>query len=93
MKKIIKFHSPEPPRLEPELVENIAIASQKLNMSRQETLRLSIRVGLEKLRRINYDVAGSILSSARVGGSKPPPVAFGNHPTGGPVILQFPSQP
>jgi hypothetical protein len=58
------LNDPTPIRLDSELLEKIEIASSELKMSKQETIRLSIKVGLEKLRRIKYDLAGAVIDAA-----------------------------
>ena len=54
-----------PIRMSPELLEKVQIASEKTGISQADILRLCLSIGLEDLRRINYDIPGSILNAAR----------------------------
>jgi len=42
------------------LRDEIRIAAQEMRMPDQDVIRLAIRVGLERFRRINYDLVGKI---------------------------------
>jgi predicted DNA-binding protein len=54
-----------PIRMSPELLAKVQIASERTGISQADILRLCLSIGLEDLRRIDYDLPGSILSAAR----------------------------
>lgn len=55
---------PVPLALPHDLIAQIAFVAEQLGMSRQDTMRLSMRIGLEDLKRIDYRVDKSVVDSA-----------------------------
>jgi hypothetical protein len=49
-----------PIQLDPELDEKIRLAAEKLALPKAEVMRLAMAIGLEHLRRINYDLAAHL---------------------------------
>lgn len=56
---------PTPIAIPNELHEMIEKASKLAGLSKQDTMRLAMRIGLADLERCNYDLAGAILDRAR----------------------------
>lgn len=48
-------------RISEDLNAGIANASQKLDSAEQDVIRLCLRIGLEHLKRIKYDLASCVL--------------------------------
>ena len=67
----LKQSDPTPIRIPVKLLREIDAASSEIEMSKQETIRIAIRVGLERLRRVNYDLAGSVNDAAEKKEEKP----------------------
>ncbi|MGJ8644895.1 MAG: hypothetical protein ACSHX9_15925 [Luteolibacter sp.] len=63
---------PSTVKFSPELQKKIAIAAEKMELPKQEVIRLSAAIGLEKLRRINYDLAAAVVEKAKVSKEKMP---------------------
>lgn len=51
-------------KLTPEIEELIAQAADRMDRPKQEVIRLALEVGMERMRRINYDIAGAIEDAA-----------------------------
>lgn len=49
-----------PIQLDHELDEKIALAAERLCMPKAEVMRMAMAIGLEHLRRINYDLVGHL---------------------------------
>jgi hypothetical protein len=56
---------PTPIAIPNELHEMIEKASQLAGLSKQDTMRLAMRIGLADLKRCNYDIAGAIVDRAQ----------------------------
>ena len=54
-----------PIRMSPELLEKVRIASERTGIAQADILRICLAIGLEDLRRINYDISGAILNQSR----------------------------
>lgn len=54
-----------PIRMSAEMLEKVQQASEKTGISQADILRLCLSIGLEDLRRINYDLTGVILNASR----------------------------
>jgi len=54
-----------PIRMSAEMLEKVQLASEKTGISQADILRLCLSIGLEDLRRINYDLASTILNASR----------------------------
>jgi adenylyl- and sulfurtransferase ThiI len=52
-------------KFSPELQEKIAEAARITGLPKQEIIRLCTAIGIEDLRRINYDIAGAIVDKAK----------------------------
>jgi hypothetical protein len=52
-------------KFSPELQEKIAEAAKITGLPKQELIRLCTAIGIEDLRRINYDIAGAIVDKAK----------------------------
>lgn len=52
-------------RFEPALLEKITDAANQTGLSKADIMRLSMQIGLEDLRRIDFDLPSLISSSAR----------------------------
>jgi DNA-binding MurR/RpiR family transcriptional regulator len=52
-------------RFEPALLEKITEAANQTGLSKADIMRLSMQIGLEDLRRIDFDLPSLISSSAR----------------------------
>lgn len=52
-------------RFEPVLLEKITEAAEKTGLSKADIMRLAMEIGLEDLRRIDFDLPALISSSAR----------------------------
>ena len=63
---------PIPIRLSPALLEKIQLAADLMGRTQQEVMRLAMEVGLEDLKRCNYDLAAAIVDAARADKPKPP---------------------
>lgn len=61
---------PLPIRLPEELLERVQVVADALGMSVADTMRLSMRIGLEDLKRVDYDLAQLVVDAAH----KRPPV-------------------
>jgi len=55
---------PVPLRIEPELDAKIEEAARLTGLSKADVMRLAMRIGFEDLRKINYDIAGTISTAA-----------------------------
>lgn len=51
-------------KLTPELEALISTAADRLDRPKQEVIRLALEVGMERIKRINYDIAGAIEDAA-----------------------------
>ena len=51
--------------ISPELEKQISIAAEKLDMAKQDAIRLMLRIGLKHLESVKYDIAQSVLSQAK----------------------------
>lgn len=82
-----------PLRLPAQLQDKIATASGRLNMSKQEVMRLALEIGLEDLKRIDYDLAAAIADAARAEATtaEAPAPESGNAPPASIVQLGQPS--
>lgn len=54
-----------PIRMSPELLEKVRIASDRTGIAQADILRICLAIGLEDLRRINYDISTAILDLSR----------------------------
>lgn len=54
-----------PIRMSPDLLEKVRIASDRTGIAQADILRICLAIGLEDLRRIDYDIATAILESSR----------------------------
>jgi predicted DNA-binding protein len=54
-----------PIRMTPEMLAKVQLASEKTGISQADILRLCVSIGLEDLRRINYDLSTAILDASR----------------------------
>lgn len=54
-----------PIRMSPDLLEKVRIASERTGIAQADILRICLAIGLEDLRRINYDIATAILDLSR----------------------------
>jgi hypothetical protein len=61
---------PLPIRFPEELMERVQSVAESLGMSVADTIRLATRVGLEDLKRVNYDLAQLVVDAVH----KRPPV-------------------
>ena len=52
-------------KFSPELQEKIAEASQRTGLPKQEIIRLCTAIGIEDLRRCNFDIASAIVDQAK----------------------------
>lgn len=52
-------------RFEPALLEKITEAANKTGLSKADIMRLSMEIGLEDLRRLDFDLPSLISASAR----------------------------
>lgn len=55
------YGTPTTIRFKDEIEKQIEVASKKLGLAKVDVIRLACAVGLEDLRRVNYDVAGAIV--------------------------------
>ena len=79
-------------KFSPELQEKIAEAAKITGLPKQEIIRLCTAIGIEDLRRIDYDIAGAIVDKAKPVPSQvsylkvaedETPYRVGNHTNGG----------
>jgi hypothetical protein len=63
-RKLPRSDKPIPIRIPKPLLERIKAAGEALGYSDAEVIRLAVSVGLERLRRINYDLSGAICDAA-----------------------------
>lgn len=56
---------PVPIWMAPELEAQIVYAAKRLKMSKQDVMRLSMSIGLEHLRTIDYNVAAAVVAAAK----------------------------
>ena len=54
-----------PIRIDPELEAKIEEAARLTGFSKADVMRLAMRIGLEDLRRINYDLPSVVLDAAK----------------------------
>lgn len=54
---------PVPVRFPEEVVERVRQVSESLGMSFADTIRLATRIGLEQLKRVNYDLATLVVDA------------------------------
>lgn len=59
------YGPPTPLRLPRKLDDQIAHAAEMLGMSKQDTMRLAMSIGLEDLKRLDYNLAKALVSAAR----------------------------
>lgn len=59
-----KARSVYPISLDPVLDAKITAAASALGLPKSEVMRLAMAIGLEKLRQVNYDLAGCVLQAA-----------------------------
>lgn len=60
-----KESTPIPLRINPLLEQMIDEAARLTGMAKSDTMRLALRIGLEDLRRIDYDVPGAVVDKAK----------------------------
>jgi predicted DNA-binding protein len=60
--------APIPIRIPPALLTKIEFVAKQMDRSKQEIMRLAMEIGLEDLKRCNYDLAGAIVE--KVHGSR-----------------------
>ena len=58
-------HIPSTIKFSPELQEKIAEASKRTGLPKQEIIRLCTAIGIEDLRRCNFDIASAIVDQAK----------------------------
>lgn len=63
---------PVPLRIEPELDAKIEEAARRTGLTKADVMRLAMRIGFEDLRRINYDIAGTISAAANTEPARKP---------------------
>ncbi len=63
-----KSSKPTPIALPNEMVDRIKEVCDRLQMSQQEVMRLSMRIGLEGLANINHDLVGIVNEAAKNNG-------------------------
>lgn len=63
-------------RLSDEITNQLKFAAPKLNMSQQDVLRLCLRIGIEHLKRIDYEAAKCIVEAVE-SKKKPTPIITG----------------
>ena len=68
-RKLPRAEKPLALRVPPALMARVKIAAEALGYSDAEVIRLAVSVGLERLRRINYDLGGAI-NDAAAGGAE-----------------------
>jgi metal-responsive CopG/Arc/MetJ family transcriptional regulator len=56
---------PVPINMPRALLDKIEEAAALTGLSRQDVIRLAVRIGLEDLRRCNFDIAGAIVDKAK----------------------------
>lgn len=76
MDKLPRSEKPMSVRIPPKLMARLILASKIMGIPKQEVLRQAAEIGLEHLRRIDYDTARAIID-AHEGKEKPAPK--GNH--------------
>jgi hypothetical protein len=52
---------PTPIAIPNDLAEKVQIAAELTHLSKQDIMKLAMRIGLEDLRRCNYDIAGAVV--------------------------------
>lgn len=57
--------TPVPIRVDAALEAKIEEAARLTGMAKSDLMRLAMRIGLEDLRRIDYDIAGAIVDAAK----------------------------
>jgi predicted DNA-binding protein len=62
-----------PIRMSPELLEKVTEASKRTGLAQADILRLALAIGLEDLKKIDYNIAGSISDAAN-----PRPIRYPN---------------
>lgn len=72
MPQMSKSSKPVPILIPPDLADKIDQVSTFTGMSKAEIMRLAMRIGLEDLRRCNYDIAGAIVDQAQASGPPGP---------------------
>ena len=65
--KLPRSEKPIPLRIPPELMVRIRFAAQALGLPISEVIRLATSIGLERLRRIDYDLARAVNDAAEPG--------------------------
>lgn len=53
-----------PIRMDPELLEKVKMASKKTGLAQADVMRLCLAIGLEDLKRVDYDLAKVIAEAA-----------------------------
>ena len=59
------YGKPIPLRLSDDTLEKIQLVARHTGKTQQEVIRLAMEVGLEDLKRCNYDIAGAIVDRAK----------------------------
>ena len=61
MKEAEKLRKTIPVRITEDLLTELNETAQKLDMPKQEAIRLCLRIGLTQLKRVKYDLASCVL--------------------------------
>jgi hypothetical protein len=65
-----KKRTPASLRMDERLLAKVEVAMQATGLSQAEILRIALAVGLEDMRRIDYDIAGAIVDKAKPASSQ-----------------------
>lgn len=60
-----EYGKPIPLRLSDDTLEKIQLVARNTRKTQQEVIRLAMEVGLEDIKRCNYDIAGAIVDRAK----------------------------
>lgn len=60
-----KKTQPVPVRMDEELRTEIRAAAEALHWQDQDVIRLAVKIGLEKLRRVKFDLASAVLDASQ----------------------------